>query len=73
MKKNDMHISNISIVIASCCVLHNLCKVHREAFDESWLQNEENSQPAPTATCDSSADGIDRPKQIWDDLVRYFQ
>ena len=72
MKKNDMHISNIPTVIAACCVLHNLCEVHGEAFNEIWFQNDENSQSAPTTTCTNSADGINRPKQIWDGLVRYF-
>ena len=72
MKKNDMHISNIPTVIAACCVLHNLCEVHGEAFNEIWFQNDENSQPAPTATCTNSADGINRPKPIRDGLVRYF-
>ena len=36
MKRNDTNISLFSKAIAACCTLHNLCKVHGDAFDEEW-------------------------------------
>jgi hypothetical protein len=23
--------------MASCCVLHNICKIHKDEFDNTWL------------------------------------
>ena len=37
-KQNDMHIWNIPNVITVCCILHNLCEVHVEEFDEQWIE-----------------------------------
>ena len=25
-------------VIAACCVLHNICEVHGDSFNEEWLE-----------------------------------
>ena len=37
-KRNDTDISDLPDLIAACCVLHNLCEIHRERFNEEWLQ-----------------------------------
>lgn len=38
MKQNDMVVHNVPKVIAACCILHNVCEVHGEVFDEEWLE-----------------------------------
>ena len=38
MKRNDMHISHIPCVVAAACILHNICEVHGEKFNDAWLQ-----------------------------------
>ena len=40
LKRNDMNIDNISNVITAACVLHNICEVHHEQFNDAWLQTE---------------------------------
>ena len=74
LKKNEMHINNIPTVIAACCVLHNMCEIHGETFNDSWLQGDVDTsqQPATTAHCGGSTDSIKRPKQIRDGLKCYF-
>ena len=37
-KQIDMDIENVPHVIAACCVLHNLCEVHGDSFNEEWLE-----------------------------------
>ena len=32
-----MSVSNVPMVVAACCVLHNFCEIHGEAFDDAWL------------------------------------
>ena len=40
LKRNDMKVSNIRIVIAAACVLHNICEIHGDAFNGAWLSDE---------------------------------
>ena len=34
-KSNDMNIQNVPTVITACCILHNVCEVHGDCFNES--------------------------------------
>jgi len=46
MKRNDMLVENVPTIIAAACVLHKICEVHNEMFDDSWLMNDDTlSQP----------------------------
>ena len=35
----DIHIDNVPYIITACCVLHNMCEVHGDTFNEEWLQD----------------------------------
>ena len=37
-KQIDRHISNIPNVIVACCVLHSICKVQQDSFNDNWKQ-----------------------------------
>ena len=74
MKRSDMHVRHIPTVVTAACVLHNMCEVHGNKFNDSWLQDMirsgGNSFDPLTSTC---RDGTsERPKQIRDALVHYF-
>ena len=47
MKRNDMHVDNIPVVITAACILHNICKVHGESFNESWLLEADSGSNFP--------------------------
>ena len=50
LKRNEMHVENLPNVIAAACVLHNICEVHHEHFNDSWLQSiEDDTQPSLAA------------------------
>ena len=72
LKRNDMHTDNIPHVIAATCVLHNICEVHHEHFNDAWLQNTEgeHDQPATVRTRDTS---IGSSHAIRNALVSYFR
>ena len=72
-KRNDMNIDNIPCVVTACCILHNVCEVHGDTFNEAWLdptvENSTSSQPTSyplvtTASYDAKA--------IRDKLVEYY-
>ena len=35
MKRNDMSIENIPNIVTAACILHNVCKIHGESFNEA--------------------------------------
>ena len=74
-KRNDMHTENIPCVTvtAAACVLHNICEVHHEHFNDAWLQSNEGkyTQPATVATRDTSSISLTHDIRIA--LVNYFQ
>ena len=37
MKRNDMSTEHIPTAITACCNLHNICEIHGEYFNDSWL------------------------------------
>ena len=72
MKRNDMNISNIPEVVTATCILHNMCEVHGEYFNDSWLREiEDSSLPHPTSSSVRD-EGSLRAKQVRDALVYYF-
>ena len=38
-KRNDADVSDLPELVAACCVLHNICEIHRENFNEDWLHD----------------------------------
>ena len=73
MKKNDMNVKNIHHVIAACCVLHNLCEIHGEFFDDNWISGDENERQQPAVQAPAGAHAtIAEPLAIRDTLVRSF-
>jgi len=46
-KCNDMLVKNIPNVIAAACVLHNMCEIHGETFDEYWANSTSDDYPDP--------------------------
>ena len=50
LMKRNMHTAHIPTVISACCILHNMCEIHGESFNDSWLLNEsEFEQPTPAS------------------------
>ena len=65
-----MHIDNVPHVIVACCVLHNMCEIHHEGFNEEWLQEADFYQPENHTTAESpSGHGGDQIREV---LMEYF-
>ena len=68
--KLGVHVNDVPELVGACCVLHNICQLHGEGFDEQWL--DESSQcdsPAISTITNRASDG-DRIRTA---LTQYFQ
>lgn len=36
-KCNDMNINKVPCIVFACCILQNICELHNNSFNESWL------------------------------------
>ena len=69
MKRNDMHTLHIRTVISAICILHNLCEIHGESFNDRWLEGNEYEQPATASLPIRSESARDTRNT----LMQYFQ
>uniref|UniRef100_A0A673MI78 Zmp:0000000634 n=1 Tax=Sinocyclocheilus rhinocerous TaxID=307959 RepID=A0A673MI78_9TELE len=46
LKRNDVNTALMSDVVASCCVLHNICEMHEEMFLPDWNITDVLQEPA---------------------------
>ena len=54
-KRNDMITDHIPTIITATCILHNICEIHHEHFNENWLQvNTDSQQPSRPSSSTSS-------------------
>lgn len=44
LQKQNMFIENVSTIVASCCLLHNICQLHGDSFNSEWLNDLNNSK-----------------------------
>ena len=71
MKRNDMSIHNIPFVITACCILHNICKLHGDSFNDLWLENVDMSTQPETPRAKGS-NAHNTAKAIRNALVKYY-
>ena len=67
LKQNDMFVENVPCVVAACCVLHNICEIHGDDFDEDWIEPDPNQ---PAAPADGNTAG---GNEVRETLMQYFQ
>ena len=39
LKRLDVNINYVPVLLTACCVLHNICEVHGESFSDNWLED----------------------------------
>ena len=54
LKTNDAAIKDVPTIISTCCVLHNICEVHKEQFDDTWMEELASGVNAPSPTQNTS-------------------
>ncbi|XP_035692548.1 protein ANTAGONIST OF LIKE HETEROCHROMATIN PROTEIN 1-like [Branchiostoma floridae] len=64
-KRLDVDLDHVPTVVTACCVLHNVCEVHGEHFDDQWLVPADDRQ-VPMQRCQAV------PNASRDALARLF-
>ena len=56
-----MVLGHISTVVAAACILHNVCEIYGDHFNEAWLQDnaaDQENQPSAITNRDGSGDQL---------------
>lgn len=40
LKRLDCETDRVPVMVGTCCVLHNICEINNEEYNEDWLDNE---------------------------------
>ena len=74
LKRNDTATEDVPLLIVACCVLHNVCEVHKEEFNSAWLEdvesvpaNEGSTQPTQASSTQNAT-----AEAIRDAICRYI-
>ncbi|XP_061552402.1 putative nuclease HARBI1 isoform X1 [Phycodurus eques] len=73
-KRNDCGLDVVPTMIRACCILHNVCESHGDAFNGEWLAEVAEAESPQPAYAEADAD----TEQSWGEEVRelfcdYFQ
>ena len=71
LKINDIKIEHVTTLVTACCILHNVCEVHQDSFDDQWLDDEvqaSDSIPSAAIATRSSAKAIGIRNALCDDI-----
>ena len=49
LKHNDTNVNFLPKYIAACCVLHNICEIHKDTFNDEWMIQQSANENTPTA------------------------
>ena len=55
MKRYDGDIKSVPTIVTACCVLHNLCEMRGDAFEEAWICTQAETSDAPQSSVLSTA------------------
>lgn len=69
LKQNDMSMENVPNVVASCCVLHNICEIHGDEFNDEWLEDTQDGSNSEVTVLNSNNTDSSEVRDI---LMEYF-
>ena len=75
IKRCDMTVDKVPNIIAACCVLHNVCELYQEGYDERWSETVRQATEDTPQTNESSADSDTHhvPQGIRNALILHFK
>lgn len=70
LKRNDTTLEYLPAKIASCCILHNICELHSDAFLDEWGNNNTNDDLQNTGF-QSESEAVAKAEHVRDALTKY--
>ena len=67
-KQNDMNVDNVPTVVGACCILHNICQINGDNFNDEWLDDVNCSSSME----ETSSTGGGSGESTREALVQYF-
>ena len=65
-----LDVCDVPELVAACCVLHNVCEIHGEHFDEDWMEGvQDDSITVNSTPTTTHADSGQNTRQA---LMTYF-
>ena len=47
LKRIDIDVKFMPTYVAACCVLHNICEVHKDTFNDRWMVQQQQDEAVP--------------------------
>ena len=69
LKRIDINVKDVPELVTACTVLHNICEIHSESFDDEWLNGVDNSKRSSSTTINYTESGV----TIREAFMAYFQ
>ena len=66
-----MSLEHVATVITACCILHNLCEIHGESFNDAWLSANATGI-VPSVSTNQQSRNSDVPNIIRDTSMQYL-
>ena len=73
LKQNEAGIERINSVVATCCVLHNMCEIFNEEFDSDLLTKSEATPSSSQGETNNTNNNASSSENIRKALVLYCQ
>ena len=72
LKRLDVDVSDVPELVAACCVLHNICEIHREEFSDDLLEGVESKASECGSAVASNIQPQDSAVSIRNALTSHF-
>ena len=71
MKRLGVDVCDAPEIVAACCVLHNVCEIHGDAFNEEWMEGVERDLEESSSVT-AHAQPTESSKNIKNTFMSYF-
>jgi hypothetical protein len=72
LKRLDVTTYDVPELVAACCVLHNMCEIHGDTFDEQWMEGIRGQESMGTTASSSSTRPEESAINIRNTFMSYF-
>ena len=72
LKRNDTDLKYVVQQVAACCILHNVCEIHSDSFDDSWEMPDPEDNRTSSGAANQGSSTNTNGQDVRDALATYF-